>query len=473
MVPDTDERLARLERQVGELRHDLAVLRRLEDIDAHSALNKIRRITEKVLLGLCDEHNVSWGKGEAMLGNMAGPLKAHGIVPKEIALELDIIQRLTSAGSHHGLDLGPKHVKKAQDALFDFLEWYCKADVGARDLAATPKRRPALAIAVAATGFVVVGVAVWAVSEGARTGATESVTSRDGAEHVTAPPTGMVFVEAGTFVMGTRDLAEPMNECTAFYADANGCEQMLARETRGVDLMPVRAFLLDRTEVTNAAFAHWLAAEIGAGRAVARDGSVSGVHGEPWWTSNTEGYAGLIQDGDAIAVRRDGGYADLPVTGVSWVAADAYCRSKDKRLPTEVEWEYAARGSTSAEFVWGQRPPCETVAVERRPPGKCSELPERPRAVASSPVDTSWCGVFDLGANVAEWVADPYVDESGCVATESTPREGERHCRAKKGGSFADPFVFARPAAVSRAGIHELKAHVGFRCARTSEENAG
>ena len=86
-----------------------------------------------------------------------------------------------------------------------------------------------------------------------------------------------------------------------------------------------------------------------------------------------------------------------PIRGVSWYEADAYCLSQGKRLPTEVEWEKAARGSDERLFVWGDQ-------FNQ----KNANFGNQVRSIGSLPSDTSVYGVSDLNGNVSEWTASWY-----------------------------------------------------------------
>jgi len=124
-LSNTDQRIQRLEEQVAYLSADLATLRALVDQDDHSALNKMRYITEKVLHALCADHGITWGKGEPTLERMIGPLLARGVIPRSIGIHVRTIQTNASPGSHfQESSLTATHVQVAQIALLDFLEWY-------------------------------------------------------------------------------------------------------------------------------------------------------------------------------------------------------------------------------------------------------------------------------------------------------------------------------------------------------------
>jgi hypothetical protein len=105
-------------------RPDLEDIEQLADICIPSALNKIRYLTEKVLLLLCRNNKIAWGQAEPTLERMMGPLVAANIVPKNTAIHLRTIQSNASPGSHYQESpLSRGHLNIASQALVEVLEW--------------------------------------------------------------------------------------------------------------------------------------------------------------------------------------------------------------------------------------------------------------------------------------------------------------------------------------------------------------
>ena len=118
----------------------------------------------------------------------------------------------------------------------------------------------------------------------------------------------------------------------------------------------------------------------------------------------------LREDGAA-----DGPEAKLPVTGVDWNDAQAYCKFAGGRLPSEVEWEKAARGTDGREYPWGNDIDCTRANWGNfEGEGPCAgKNPGHPVAVGQYPTGASPYGLLDMGGNVWEWVADKYDEDPG------------------------------------------------------------
>ena len=238
--------------------------------------------------------------------------------------------------------------------------------------------------------------------------------------------TAMIRVPAGWFLMGSDD--GPDDE----------------RPRHKVDLAQ---FFIDRTKVTNAQFAAFLNA-LGP----------RGPRGENYFD---------IDDGDARIHLRDGrwradrGHENHPVVEASWPGALAYCTWAGKRLPTEAEWEKAARGTDGRKFPWGNEPPDRTRAHFGR---GWNDL----RAVGGFPKGASPYGALDMAGNGWEWVSSAYKPYP-YDANDGRENPTGDHVRGTRGGGHDSPpedlTVTQRGRRVSRnpRGGHH---NISFRCAR-------
>ena len=180
----------------------------------------------------------------------------------------------------------------------------------------------------------------------------------------------------------------------------------------------LKAFAIDRTEVTRGDYAACVAA-----RRCKASGDKS--------------------DGDA----------KLPVTGVDWNDAQAYCKFAGGRLPSEAEWEKAARGTDGREYPWGNDIDCARANWGNfENEGPCAgKNPGHPVAVGQYPSGASPYGVLDMGGNVWEWVADKYDQDPGR--------------RVVRGGSCCSFFVGPRAANRNAWAPEHRDGDLGFRCA--------
>jgi formylglycine-generating enzyme required for sulfatase activity len=215
------------------------------------------------------------------------------------------------------------------------------------------------------------------------------------------PPEGMVLVKAGKFALGSDD------------------EGLLNTPRREAEI--AAPFFLDAKEVTNKEYAAFVAEK--------------GVKAPGYWPE------GKVPEGRE----------EHPVYGVSFLDAEAFAKWKEKRLPTEEEWERAARGTNGLEYPWGNefdKTKCNAYTGQKQD---------------TTPVGTygsgkSACGAFDLAGNVWEWT------------TSDAPEAGKKIIKGADGFGVTDPKTARRGACDPSKGYpnDEVKdLYVGFRCAKS------
>lgn len=195
-------------------------------------------------------------------------------------------------------------------------------------------------------------------------------------------------------------------------------DEELASEQPAHDVVLTRGFWIDRYEVTNRSFGQFVAA--------------GGYDDIELWSE--DGLAWLQHQDDPLPIACGEEDPSHPRACISWYEAEAYAAWRGGRLPTEAEWEYAARGPDSLIFPWGNSwDPTLANIVDS----------EGTAAVGSYPDGRSWIGAEDMSGNVMEWVADWWsVDYYQTAVGLDPPGPDMGSRKVEKGGWWgAVPYV--------------------------------
>jgi formylglycine-generating enzyme required for sulfatase activity len=236
----------------------------------------------------------------------------------------------------------------------------------------------------------------------------------------------MAYVPAGEFFMGC-DRSKPKEKC-------NIVELPLHK-------VYLSDYYIDRTEVTVASYTACLA----AGACTEPIRTYSDEHKNYFYNPSFDNY---------------------PVIFVTWFQARDYCTWAGKRLPTEAEWEKAARGRNSTRmYPWGNATPgCNTANIKVGRKQCVGDV----REVGSYSADTSLYGVVDLAGNVREWINDWYDPGFYRASPYKNPTGPNKGMYVvMRGGRFDNVWTAARVASRRTIGPNDYGAGIGFRCAVT------
>lgn len=215
----------------------------------------------------------------------------------------------------------------------------------------------------------------------------------------------MVSVPSGEFKMGSSDdeIDYELQLCNEEYDD---CRREWFESEQPVHTVYLDGFWIDQTEITNAQYQRCV----------------------------ESGTCDLASDSSSFtrdSYYGNSAYDDYPVVHVSWRQAADYCRWIGGRLPTEAEWEYAARGPYGSIFPWGNRSPDNTLLNYNGNVGDTVE-------VGSYPNGMSWCGALDMAGNAWEWMNDWYgYDYYGRSPPKNPTGPPSGECRGLRGGNWS------------------------------------
>jgi iron(II)-dependent oxidoreductase len=187
---------------------------------------------------------------------------------------------------------------------------------------------------------------------------------------------------------------------------------------------------------------------------------------QPFWIDKYEVTNRQFQNNGGYAGR--GSYwsgADYPRDSITWIESRDYCASRGARLPTEREWEYAARGPSNLLYPWGNQYDSNRV-VDGDTSGGTT------KSVGSRPSGQSWIGAMDMAGNLYEWTSSKYVPASGSWIYPYSPTDGREEdndtvtTRVMRGGAWAYTDTWN---ASTRREVHDTTYQsygIGLRCVK-------
>ncbi len=266
--------------------------------------------------------------------------------------------------------------------------------------------------------------------------------SQLGVAWLSAPASTMIRIPASTFIMGsTRDeIVEAAARC-ALSSGAATCKPEQFSDELPAHRVSLSSYWIDRTEVTVREYQRCVA--------------LKRCEPVPYWRG---------------AERFE--KPEYPVTLVRWKDAQDYCRFRGARLPTEAEYERAARGLSRRWFPWGNL--FNRRAANHGRSGLAS-ADGQDGFLELAPVGSFAAGqtpnkIMDLAGNVAEWVYDRYgAYTADAVRDPKGPKSNPSSSRVFRGGHFASPPVRLRAASRGHAPPNTRQPQLGFRCARSDK----
>ena len=279
----------------------------------------------------------------------------------------------------------------------------------------------------------------------------------------------LIQVPGGAFEMGTKaqEAAIAAEECTSLWNSK--CDPNDASDSFPPHQVTISPFYIEEKEVTYDQYLAFLNAEtIGMGARNSKH--KNGCEGQLCIETRTENQNSNINS-DTQNYRVNAAITNFPVAGVTWYGAQSYCAAIGRRLPTEAEWEHAARWTQNTIYPWGNEFIVTNARTSR--PQETDQTLVGPKPVGSY---QSYNGLYDMAGNIAEWVSDWYdplyyttlANSATAIVDPKGPVAGTQ--KVLRGGSWdALPF-YSR--SVHRQSLPPLGPTLwaGFRCANNTSD---
>lgn len=270
----------------------------------------------------------------------------------------------------------------------------------------------------------------------------------------------LVPIDGGTFQMGTttQEIAIAVNEC--IQRDGGACVPSDGEDSIPAHQVTLDPFRIERTEVSNAQYVAFLNS-LGAGSHLNGCGGTKCID-----TQRENENSVIVFDSANYSVPEV--FSNFPASGVTWYGAQAYCQAIGRRLPTEAEWERAARGLNNFLYPWGN----EWIRANARVRVPSEGESDLAGEVGSTPGNISTFGVQDMAGNVAEWVFDFYQSDYYLQNPNAVNPQGPASGTTKvvRGGSWNTPPFFARSVHRQAYAPTDSLLFMGFRCADDVED---
>ena len=241
-----------------------------------------------------------------------------------------------------------------------------------------------------------------------------------GQERTDAFGIAQVWAPAGTFTMGTDAKAIAALEA---QSPPDWVASEFPSEQPAHEVTLTKGYWIDKNEVTNAAFAAFVDA--------------GGYDNQELWSA--DGWAWLNGVGaERLPLHCQGDVAEHPRMCLTWFEAEAYAAWRGGRLPSEAEWEYAARGPESTVYPWGD-------TFDREKANVLNSV--APKPVGSYPTGASWVGANDMAGNAMEWVGDWLAVDYYATSPKTDPTgPATGTIKVEKGGWWGSNEFVARSA---------------------------